>query len=64
MMVPHANTGSSTCKLGWSQDHLDLQKMAYIHLQKKKKLYVKLNYCDLPNKNVEYTDLRITKSWV
>ena len=58
MMVPHANTGSLHC------DHPDLQKMAYIHLSKKKNLYVKLNYCDLPNKNVEYIDLRITKSWV
>ena len=49
---------------GWSQDP-DLQKMAYIHLpKKKKKLYVKLTYCDRPNKNVEHLDLRITKSWV
>ena len=32
--------------------------------KKKKKLYVKLTYCDHPNKNVEHPNLRITKSWV
>ena len=62
------STSGSTCKPGWSQDHLDLQKMAYIHLAKKKKkkknLYVKLTYCDHPNKNVEHPNLIITKSWV
>ena len=30
----------------------------------KKLLYVKLTYCDHPNKNIEHLDLRITKSWV
>ena len=30
----------------------------------KKNLYAKLIYCDHPNKNVEYFDLRITKIWV
>ena len=47
-------TGGSTCKSGWSQDYLDLQKMAYIHLQYIYiyiYMYVKLNYCDYPNKN-------------
>ena len=39
--------------------------MEYIHLpKKKKKLYVRLNYLDHPNKNVEYPDFGITKSWV
>ena len=58
-------TGGSTCKSSWSHDHSDLQKMAYIHLQKRKKnLYVKLTYCDHLNKNVEHPNLRITKSWV
>ena len=28
------STDDSTCKLGWSQDHLDLQKNVYIHLPK------------------------------
>ena len=34
------STGGSTCKPRWSQDHLDLQKMAYIHLPPKKKNYM------------------------
>ena len=29
--------------------------------KKKKKLYVKLTYCDHPNKNVEHPNLKITK---
>ena len=47
-------TGGSTCKSGWSQNYLDLQKMAYIHLQYIYiyiYIYVKLIYCDYPNKN-------------
>ena len=28
-------SGGSTCKPGWSQDHLNLQKNVYIHLPKK-----------------------------
>ena len=32
--------------------------------QKKQKIDVKLTYCDHPNKDVEYFDLRITKIWV
>ena len=45
-------TGSSTCKSGWSQDYLDLQRMAYICLQYIYiYIYVRLIYCDYPNKN-------------
>ena len=36
----------------------------YIYTLAKKKLYVKLTYSDHSNKNVEHTNLRITKSWV
>ena len=32
--------------------------------KKKKQLYAKLTYCDHLNKNVEHSDLRITKFWV
>ena len=56
-------TDGFVCKLGWSQDHLDLQKNVYIHLPKKI-LYAKLTYCDHPSKNVKQPDLRITKIWV
>jgi len=34
---------------------------AFVKNKKIKKLYVKLTYCDNPNKNVEHLDLRITK---
>ena len=55
-------SGGSTSKLGWSQNHLDLQKNVYIFAtKKKKKIYTKLTYCDHPNKNREYLDLKITK---
>ena len=36
-------------------------KKLHIYTSKKKKLYVKLTYCDHPNKNVEHPILRITK---
>jgi len=58
------SSGDSTCKLGWSQDHPDIQKIAYIHLLKNSYIYVKLIYCDHPNKNIEYSDLRVTEIWV
>ena len=56
-------SGGSTSKPRWSQNHLDLQKNVYIFniCHKKKKLYTKLTYCDHPNKNREYPDLKITK---
>ena len=36
----------------------------YIYTLVKKLLHVKLIYYDHLNKNIEYIDLRITKSWV
>ena len=35
----------------------------YIYIPKKI-LYAKITYCDHPNKNFEYLDLRITKFWI
>ena len=58
------SSGDSTCKLGWSQEHPNLQKIAYVHLLKNSYIYAKLIYCEHLNKNVEYSDLRITKIWV
>ena len=61
------STGGSTCKPGWSQDHPDLHqtcKKMFIYTLVKKILYAKLTYCDHPNKNIEYPNLRITKIWV
>ena len=60
-------------KLGWSQDHPNLQKCVcvcvcvfiyiyiYIYKRKKKELYTKLTNFDHPNKNVEHLALRNTR---
>ena len=57
LVVPHASQGGH-----WLALNLQKKKV-YIHLLKKI-LYTKLAYCDNPNKNVEYPNLRITKNWV
>ena len=41
-------SGGSTCKPGWSQDHVDLQKNVYIYI-----------YIYLPKKYYVNTDNRI-----
>ena len=33
-------SGGFTCKPGWSQDHVDLQKNVYIYIYLPKKYYV------------------------
>ena len=63
MHIEHNCSGNSTCKLGWSQDHPNLEKKC-IYTLVKKILYAKLTYYNHPNKNVEYPNLRIIKIWV
>ena len=62
---------SCMCKLGWSQDHPDMQKICMymcvcvcvcVHLQKK--YYTKLSYSNHPSINVDYPNLIITRIWV
>ena len=63
MMVLHAKLVALHTSQGSHMTTLTCKKGIYT-LAKKKKLYVRLNYLDHPNKNVEYPELRITKSWV
>ena len=46
----------------WSHDYSNLQNNVYIPA--KKYVYIKLTYCEHPNKNNEHPDLRIIKNWV
>ena len=57
-MAPHASQGG--------RRPLDLQKNVciYIYIFAIKNLYTKLTYYNHPNKNVECSDLRITKIWI
>ena len=63
MMVLHAKLVALHTSQGSHMTTLTCKKGIYT-LAKKKNLYVRLNYLDHPNKNVEYPDFGITKSWV
>ena len=63
LMFEHVTMRPLRCKLDGHRITLTNKKNVYIHLQKKK-LYVKLTYCDYPNKNFEHFNLRMTKIWV
>ena len=57
------------CKQGLGSVWTCLQLLTNLHFISiytlaKKILYVKITYCDYSNKNVEHSDLRITKIWV
>ena len=55
MAALHASQGGHRTTLVCKKLHIYICKYIYIYI------YVKLTYCDNPNKNVEYLDLRITK---